>query len=299
MSCKLRYCALSALMTMMVAHSAPAMADPSSITVSADELVLTDYITPRGYVLNNKGYSDQVDLNLAVSLYSDKTGLLKDVSVTAGVWDDYWAGGSVADKPISNHGWYEGDWSAGAHATISNWTVGATYEQFRSPTGLWNTQTNIEFLAAYDDSGSGLPVAFHPYVKPFYAVSGSSTVGFGKAGRTYDVEIGMAPSYTFKSLPVTISFPTWVTVGPQGFWNGDPAADKAEHSHFGVFSIGATLKTPLSFVPASYGKWYCKGGVQVYELINKNLVLAEKYRGGVSSSDHSPVVAFTGLGFSF
>jgi hypothetical protein len=293
LSCAVLVCCLLAL----DASHTTASADPTNIHVFSDTLFLSDYITPRGYVLNNNGFVNQTDIGITASIYSNKSGPINDVSLNAGVWEDYWEDSQFANS-VSNRGWYEDDWWAGGSVTHANWTFGATIMQFRSPDALWQTQTNAEFKISHDDSGSGLPITFNPYTKLFYAISGSSTTGFGDRGHTYDVEIGMSPSYTFKNTTLTVSAPTWITVGPESFWNGDPAAIK-NTGNFGVFSTGMTFKTPISFIPSSYGSWYAKAGVQVYDLINNNLVLAEELRGGVPSSDRTPVVGFTGLGVSF
>src|SRR5882724_10207753 len=43
-----------------------------------------------------------------------------------------------------------------------------------------------------------------------------------KTGFTYDVELGIVPTLDMKrylGIPLTLSAPTWVTVGPSDYWN--------------------------------------------------------------------------------
>src|SRR3546814_18279224 len=60
-------------------------------------------------------------------------------------------------------------------------------------------------------------LAINPYAKLFWAVeSKSSTVVLGKAGGTFDIELGAVP--TVKAGAITLSATTWITVGPKAYW---------------------------------------------------------------------------------
>ena len=115
-----------------------------------------------------------------------------------------------------------------------------------------------ELSLGFNDSPYLKPISIHPYAKLFYAISGDSTVVVGRKGGTYDAEIGVVPTLetTPMSIPVTLTMPTWITVGPTGFWGGT--------SNFGVFSTGITAKTPLSIISSRFGNWYVDAGVQSY-----------------------------------
>ena len=143
-------------------------------------------------------------------------------------------------------------------------------------------------------------------------MSGDSTVVVGKRGNTFDVEIGMFPTLDLNKfgLPAFLSAPTWVTVGPEEFWNGGHGALKCttgSSSNFGVFSTGLQAKVPLKFIPAGFGNWYARAGAQYYHLLNDNLLYAQTFTralpgpvGSPSSSARRNIdVLFGALGFDF
>lgn len=104
----------------------------------------------------------------------------------------------------------------------------------------------------------------NPYAKLFWAVdSKSSTVVVGKAGNTFDVELGIAP--TLSVSQVTVSAPTWITVGPSSYWG-------AGKQDVGVVSSGLKASLPVQF--SSGGKASIYGHAQYYHLVNDNLVIA-------------------------
>jgi hypothetical protein len=305
----------------LIVKAPPAAAAPApTLDVHGwfDVMLLSDYMTPRGNLLNNTGLVTQVNAGLSLDLYKNKTGLINKISVFGGVWEDYWSTSSSiglrSGLSAANGPWYEGDWYAGVSWTMDQrWNFSETVEQFRSPNGWWNTITNIESKIEYNDSDSGLPIAFHPYVNLFYSASGSSTVTVGKNGNTYDVEIGMVPTLDLKKytgVPLTLKAPTWVTVGPASFWNANIATKGGGFpslvgysSNFGVASTGLTGVWPLDFIPANLGKWYGKAGFQYYHLINNDLLAAQvvdlSNTPTLASAKRDVVVAFTGFGASF
>jgi hypothetical protein len=301
---------LSSILAAACAFAATAAMAESNVHAFADVTIGNDYITPRGWVLNDHGFVVQDEVGISASLYSSKTGALSDWSVNGGLWQDYNENSQYA--PGSADARFENDWWVGTGLTFSKVSVGVTIGQFRGAGGGAQkgaasgddfTQTWIQPSLSYDDSGSGLPVTFSPYIKPFYQTSGISTVGYGTPGHNYDIEIGMSPTYTLKDSGITFIMPTWVTVGPASYWNGANGAygvgpsDTAEKSNFGVFTTGLTVKAPLAFIPHSYGDWFWKAGVQWYHLINDNLILAEKLVNNTTGRD--PVLVSTTIGLSF
>ena len=129
----------------------------------------------------------------------------------------------------------------------------------------------------------------------FYAISGDSTVVTGAKGGTFDVEIGFSPSYDLGKfgIPITISAPTWITVGPADFWGGT--------DNVGVFSTGLTATYPLPISPR-LGHWNAKAGFQYYNFVNDKLRFAQTLLGTASagSAGHQDEVnAFIGLSFGF
>jgi hypothetical protein len=265
----------------------------------------TDYITPRGLWVTNTGLTTQILTGVAVDLYKGP-GLISNVSLAAGIWNDLWS--EQNDPKVGR--WNEFDWFVGLNFSIGrDWRAGIQFIQFLSPTGAFAAESNIEFSLAYNDSKSGFPISLNPYAKLFYAVSGDSTVVFGKKGGTYDVELGIVPTYTFKGpgAPITLTAPTWVTVGPSTYWNRGVSGcglpnTPCDDQNAGVFSTGLTAKMPLAGISPAYGNWSVHAGFQYYHILNDTLLLAQTATGTAASfadADRDIWVGFAGVGVSW
>ncbi len=266
----------------------------SNIHGFVDVAIKNDYITPRGLVVTDTGVATQVLAGLGLDLYKNPSPeqFVNKISLIGFIWNDFWS--KQHDHKVGS--WNECDWGLGVQSVVAkNWTVQAQYLEFLSPPHYFKREQNVEFLLVYEDSDWKLPLQFKPYGKFFWAVDGDSTVLLGKRGHTFDIELGLIPTMTFD--PITITVPTWVTVGPASFWNGGNALLKAKDSNWGVFSTGLQLELPLSAIPKSYGNWYLRAGVQYYHLINDSLVRAEQILTG--HSHKNLYVASCGFGFRF
>ena len=251
-----------------------------------DVSVRNDYVTPRGLVVTTRGASVQVLNGLVLVAPSG-------IAFHAGTWTDLNPGYSKADGNISTVN--EFDFFFGVDGDIAkNLNVGVEYSQFISgqPSVAFHDERNIEFHVKYKDGSKDSPVSLNPYAKLFWAFSSkSSTVVLGKAGGTFDVEIGAVPTY--KTPSFTLSAPTWFTVGPKSYWGKGPLKD----SNFGVITTGLKASTPLSFIKGgAHASVYAFG--QYYHLINDNLVLAKAI---LNSGDHKrdQVVFGAGINFGF
>lgn len=278
----------------MAAEPAPG----SAIHGFGDITLKNDYITPRGLLVTNQGVTTQVLAGL-VFLTPGNT------SVVAGVWNDINSDPADYTGPSKVGAWNEFDYFVGLNwQATSALKVGVSYVVFLSPPGVFQTEHNVEFSAYYKD-----PYSLNPYVKVFWAVGGDSTVVLGRRGDTYDVEIGAAPSYTFKSLGLTVSAPTWITVGPSNFWcDGNAGAAQfaasikgrgCADSNFGVFSTGLKASLPITAIGPAYGSWAVNVGVQYYNLLNGSLVDAHALTVNSPKGYRSVVVPFAGVGFGF
>jgi hypothetical protein len=281
------------------------------------------YITPRGLLVTNTGVTTQTLMGLALDLYKDKAGFINDISVYGGIWNDLWS--KLHDPVVGS--WAEYDWFIGTNVKFGqNWVFGVQYIEFLSPTTVSTsfpaTERNLEFSLSYDDTGWGWPIPLHPYVKLFYELQGPSTVVLGKKGSTFDVELGVVPTLDLKKysgIPLVITAPTWVTVGPTSYWNradgtsnfcGPTSSSFCATSNAGVVSTGLAGKLALdAIVPKRLGSWYIGAGVQYYHIINDALLGAQVLTGsaggasGVSGTfpnAHRDVVVGSGsVGFSF
>jgi len=288
---------------------APAPAVPLDIHGFFDVSGKPDYISPRGLLLTNTGLTTQITTGFSLDLHKNPGGFINDVAVNFGIWNDLW---SKQNSPTVGS-WNEFDWwVGGALAFAHDWKFGVTYVEFLSPPGAFSTIRNVEFSLRYSDGPTGWALTFDPYVKLFYSASGPSTVAVGKKGGIYDVELGFVPTIDLKKygwLPITLTAPTWVTVGPANFWNrgvtgcGPSVLTQCATSNAGVFSTGLTAKLPIDFlIPPRLGNWYVDGGVQYYHLINDSLLLAQTATGTAPSfaaAKRGIVVGFAGLGFAY
>jgi hypothetical protein len=281
----------------------------------ADVSFKNDYITPRGLLVTNTGLTTQAVMGLALDVYKDKGGFINLVSFYGGWWADTW---SEQHHPTARN-LNEVDWFLGMSVKFAqNWKFGVEYSEFISPPGNFRTEQNVEFSLSYDDSSWNPFIPINPYVKLFYAASGSSTVVTGKQGHTYDIEIGIVPTIDLNKsgIPIVLTIPTWVTVGPTEYWNSgffnNPLGTGnrgcgaglafCSTDNAGVFSTGLTGKSPLSVIPKRLGNWYAKYGFQYYHIINDNLLLAQTAVGTATTvaTAHKDIgVGFVGFGMGF
>ena len=108
-------------------------------------------------------------------------------------------------------------------------------------------------------------------------------------------------------IPLTLKAPTYITVGPENFWQGgfgfptgttNPGGTVGNHGIWGVFTTGLTAIYSLqNWVPKNYGNWYVRGGFQYYNLINQNLVVSEFASIGQTNKDI--FLGFAGIGVTF
>jgi hypothetical protein len=96
-------------------------------------------------------------------------------------------------------------------------------------------------------------LSFHPFVRP---------------APSFRPDLRCTQCRKYTGLPIILTAPTWVTVGPTDFWNRNggttnlcaPLSNQpCALSNAGVFATGLTGKTPLDFwIPKRLGNWYVK-----------------------------------------
>jgi hypothetical protein len=247
-----------------------------------DVSVMNDYVTPRGLVVTTGGTT----LHILDGLVAVSPG---GVAFHGGTWLDINPGYSKADGNITAVN--EFDYFFGVdYDIVPNVNVGVEYSEFISgqTSVAFKNEHNIEFSVKYKDSpDKGFTI--NPYGKLFWAAwSKSSTVVLGKAGGTFDIELGAVP--TVKTGALTLSAPTWVTVGPKSYWGTGAAKD----GNVGVITTGLKASTPLSFGGGAHASVYAFG--QYYHLVNDNLVTAKAI---LNSGDHKRNHVVFGAGMSF
>jgi len=250
---------ISALATLAAAGAARAEDDSWQLHGFGDVSVKSDYVTPRGLVVVDDGTTVQV-LNglVAVSPHG--------FAIHAGTWVDLNPGYNRAENTTSVN---EYDFFIGISGKIApRLEAGVEYVQFVSgqPSVAFKDERNIEFSLKYKDGEPGAAFTVNPYAKLFWAVDGDSTVVLGKKGDTFDVELGAVPTY--KTGDLTLSAPTWITVGPETYWG--KTGDTIDDSNFGVISTGLKATAPLSFFKGGAGA-SVYAFTQYYHLLNDNL----------------------------
>src|ERR1700733_14817439 len=288
---------------------APPSTPSSDIHGFFDMTFGNDYSTTRGLLVTNTGLAPQALAGLSFDLYKNANSMLNKVSVYGGISNEFWT--EQHDPKVGS--WNEFDWFVGTKVSfLRDWSASVEYDEFLSPPGGFLTERHLNVTVGYDDTSWGLPIAFKPYVRFWDELDGSPDVVTGVSGGSgdsYYFEFGMVPTLDLKKYGanVVLTAPTWVSVGPSSYWNRGItgcglATTTCALSNLGVFSTGLTATAPLTFMPASYGKWYVKAGFQYYYLLNDSLRLAQTFTGTATSyadSHKDYALGFVGLGFTF
>ncbi len=278
----------------------------------ADFTVASTRVTGGGLYLYNTGYVKQGEVGLSLDIYKNSTGFINSFSVFGGVWNEFWS-----SPPAGSRQWQEMDWWLGFTVGFAKyWSFTAQTVQFNFPGAAPPpTAYNYDFKLAFNDAFLGGPIVWNPYVDVFYNAAGGSTVVNGVRSGGYRVSLGVVPTISLAkttSIPLTISAPTWVTVGPSNFWNrndgttnlcGTAGTAPCALSSLGYYSTGVKGVLSLdSWIPKRLGSWYVKGGVQYYHINNDALLAAQVAVGSAptfATAKRDIAVTYAGFGFSF
>jgi hypothetical protein len=264
-------------------------------------------ITPGGLrIYPDRGYLYHIDIGLSIDLYKNPTGFINKFQVYGGIWNEFWS-----SPPEGGQQWQERDWWVGFTVGFAqHWSFSFSHVQFKLPGGP--TAYNYAFSLGYDDSHLGYWLTFNPFINVFYNAAGFTNIPTGT--NTYRVEIGVKPSFSLQKgwdIPLTVTFPTWVTVAPDSYYNrndgttdlcGTTGTMPCSLSNLGMVSTGLQLRYALTQVPKRLGNWYVRGGVQYYHLFNDALLASQVILGAANNYDDAERDAFvwTGaVGFTF
>jgi hypothetical protein len=270
------------------------------------DLSLTnDYVTVNGLFSSRTGLTTQIVDGLIFDIYKDKGGFINDVSLDLGTYNNLFS--SQNDPHVG--AWKEFNWWVKGTLTMArDWTFGSEYREVLSPAADLPTNPpgisrNWTFSLNYNDSWTGWPITFNPYVKLQDHTSGPSGAILGQTSNALDGFFGMTPTIDlmkYVGIAVTLSAPTSFTVGPSNYWNrndgttnfcappstpaGGPRAP-CSLSNFGYFTTGLSGLTPLtSLIPQRLGNWSVKYGFQYYYIINDALLAAQEFTAGASGN---------------
>ena len=284
---------------------------PLDVHGYADYTIASGRVTPGGLrIYPNRGSLSQFEVGLSLDIYKNPTGFINSFSLFGGIWNEIWS-----SPPAGARTWQEMDWWVGGSVGFAKfYSLAVQSLQFEFPGGGQTARMVVVSLGA-NDATWGLPIALNPYVNWFYNYTGGSTVVLGKTSSTYRVELGIKPTISMKpywNIPLSFTFPTWVTVGPSSYWNrGDATAFRCgtlsngpcSSGSTGLMSTGLQAKLSLeSLVPKRLGNWYLKGGVQYYRITNDTLLGAQVAVGSATSFADAKKDVFIyngGIGFTF
>ncbi|MGH7303417.1 MAG: hypothetical protein ACRELZ_09015 [Candidatus Rokuibacteriota bacterium] len=222
----------------------------------------------RGIVTTQNGGNNVQPYGEVAFRLLENMGPLTSLSVAPGIWTNlHWGGGTVVD-PSDPKFWTETDWYFKVSAVW--WealTTSVTYTYYTSPNNTFASFADVAVSAALNDSKWLGAFALNPSIMFAFETTGEALVSADAKKGIY-WQIGLAPGYTFfaeSSFPTTISAPMTF-----GFSAKDYYTVNGNNQEFGYFSFGPLITMPLKFVPAAYGSWSFKGGVQ-FLVLNTNL----------------------------
>jgi hypothetical protein len=274
--------------TTTVAAQADKGPNTGRISISAGTDVTTDYYF-RGIIQETRDYIVQPYGELTFKLW-DGVPAFSDLALTFGTWNSLHGGptgirGDGNDPKV----WYESDFYTKVGWTMfEDVSASVIYTAYMSPNSSFSTVQELAFGLGYDDSKLLGPFALNPSLLLAFEVKGQADAGDHKG--VY-LQLGLAPSYTVNptsAYPVTLSLPLVVGLSLDDYYEFGTGRD----STFGYFQGGVALAVPLAFIPASFGAWQLKAGVNVLHL-GHNLRDVNKDR------DRNEIIGLVGIAFTY
>lgn len=185
----------------------------------------------------------------------------------------------------------------------------------------WMPENDLRL--SFNDSFTGWWITWNPYVTWTYVLPSGQNSASGTNAETQpcftcgpnrsDFYVGIDPTVSLGKWfgsgwsAWTLRAPTYITVGPENFWQGgfgfptgltNAGGTVGNHGIWGVFTTGLTAVWSLgNWIPKNYGAWYINGGFQYYNLINENLRVSEQ--ASVGQNKENIWVGFVGIGMTF
>src|SRR5262245_3493105 len=204
-------------------------------------------------------------------------GPLTALVIAPGIWNNWhWGGGDLVQVSDPRF-WYEADLFLKLTATW--WEVlstGVTYTYYTSPNSGFTSYADVGLSLSLSDAKWLGAFALNPSLLFAFETKGEALASDGKKG--IYMGIGFAPGYTFfekSAYPLTVATPLTF-----GFSVKDYYTVNGQNQTFGYFSGGPLLSIPLKFIPASFGSWSLKAGVQ-FLVLNSNLKAVNTNQGFV------------------
>jgi hypothetical protein len=218
----------------------------------------------------------------------ENLGPLTSLTLSPGIWNNWHSGGGLLVEPTDPKFWTEADLYIKLSTTWWEvFTASLTYTYYASPNDTFVSYSDLGLGFSLNDSKWLGAFALNPSLLFFFETHGEALVADDKKG--IYMGIGLAPGYTFfadSMFPVTLSAPMTF-----GFSVKDYYTVNGKNQTFGYFSGGPQISMPLKFIPATFGSWSFKGGVQ-FLVLNSNLK-------EVNTNDDFVPIGFVGFSMSY
>jgi hypothetical protein len=198
----------------------------------------------------------------------DNVGPLSSLVIAPGIWNNFHYGDGKLVEPADPRFWFESDLYLKLSATW--WevlTTGVTYTYYTSPNDSFTTYADVGLGFSLNDAKWLGAFALNPSLLFAFETKGEALVSdSGKKG--IYMGIGLAPGHTVyedSSLSFNVSAPLTFGFSVKDYYTVD-----GKNQTFGYFSGGPLFTFGLKFIPASFGAWSLKAGVQ-FLVLNTNL----------------------------
>jgi hypothetical protein len=198
----------------------------------------------------------------------ETTGPLTSLVLTPGIWNNFHYGDGTLVDPSDPGFWFESDLYARLSATWWEvFTTGVTYTYYTSPNDSFTSYADVGLSFGLNDAKWLGDFALNPSLLFAFETKGEALASVDGDKGIY-MGIGLAPGYTFFAdtpHPINVSAPMTA-----GFSVKDYYTVNGKNQTWGYFSGGPLLTVPLKFIPADYGSWSLRAGVQ-FLFLNSNL----------------------------
>jgi hypothetical protein len=198
----------------------------------------------------------------------ENAGPLTSLVITPGIWNNFQYGddGRLVE-PSDPRFWFESDLYAKLTATWWEvFTTGVTYTYYTSPNDSFASYADVGLSLGLNDGKWLGDFALNPSLLLAFETKGEALVSDDNKG--IYMGIGLAPGYTFfadSPQPINVSLPM-----TGGFSVKDYYTVNGNNQTWGYFSGGPLVTVPLKFIPADFGSWSLRAGVQLL-FLNSNL----------------------------
>lgn len=204
----------------------------------------------RGIVQEDHAFILQPYATLTLDLWEHEDFTL---NATAGTWNSFHDSPTNAqhtDTFVEN--WYEADFILGLGLTIDKLTLGAQYIWYTSPSDSFQTVTELDLFASYDDSELLGAWKLLPSVLVAFETGDDFADGADTQQGVY-FQVGINPGFSVKlceHADLAINFPVTLGLSLDDYYEDASGDDDA----FGFLSAGVKASMPLP-IPESYGSW--------------------------------------------